>query len=138
MNESRLQHECVVWFGQTYPEKRGQLFAVNNEANGNKQAMYFKSMGVIPGIPDLLFIRDSGKLVGIEMKLPGSKHKIDHVQNQVDWGMKIIGLGCESYFCKSMNEFMRIIQGPAKGMSVLTALDVNQMIIQSKKKTIIF
>lgn len=135
--EDKLQHSCVLWFSQEHLEMKGQLFAINNTANSPKQALHLKSLGVVPGVADLLFIRPSGKLVAIEMKYPDSIHNLDHVRRQAKWGAIVVKLGGESYFCTSLEQFKLIIEDDID-KNILTCFDVLDICKKSKIKTIKF
>ena len=134
--EDKLQNECILNFSQKHPDMKGQLFAVNNTANSKKQAMHLKSLGVLPGVSDLIFIRPSGIIVAIEIKVPGSRHNLEHVKRQARWGKLIMNLGGESYFCTSLIQFECIIENVTE--DVLTGDEVLYMCNKSKLKTIKF
>ena len=94
MKENRLQYEIVVWFSQTYPQYRGHLFTVNNNTFNVKDAATKRAMGLFKGVSDLIFIvPNSGKIAGIEIKAPGSKHTTDHIKIQLEWGNIITNAG---------------------------------------------
>lgn len=94
MTEKRLQYELVLWFSQKYPELRGHLFEINNDTYNVKHAMTRRAMGMISGVSDLIFVvPKSGKTAAIELKAPSSVHSKEHIQNQVDWGVKMIKSG---------------------------------------------
>lgn len=87
MTEKQLQFKIVTWFSQTYPEYYGLLFEVNNDTYNAKHAMARRGMGMISGVSDLIFIMPgSGKVCGIELKAPGSRHDKNHIYNQLRWG----------------------------------------------------
>lgn len=91
MQENRFQHDFIMWFGQTWPEYRNLLFMVHNEAKSKKEASYLKSMGLISGASDLALIQPNhGHFCGLELKASGSIHSVDHIQNQINWGRKVI------------------------------------------------
>ena len=135
MNESRFQYECVTWFSQQMVDQHGQLFAVTNEAKNNKDAMYQKSMGVYPGVSDLIYIRSSGSLVGIELKIAGSRHDSSHIRRQCNWLMTVKKLGNEGYFCTSLHDFISVIKG-IKGHNAYTPEEVLELI--GEKKSFVF
>lgn len=89
--EAQLQHDVIVWFSQEYPDFRGLLFEVNNDTYNRNHAMKRRSLGMIKGVSDLVFIIPSnGHVAGIELKAPGTTHQMDHVKNQVSWGKTLI------------------------------------------------
>src|SRR6056297_498023 len=94
MTEQQLQHEIVMWFSQQYPQHRGLLFEINNDTQAMKQAMKRRAMGMIAGASDLGLINpNNGQFIGIELKAPGSRHKLKHIKQQVEWGQKLIDAG---------------------------------------------
>lgn len=91
MRENKFQHDFIMWFGQTWPEHRNLLFMIHNEAKSKKEASYLKSMGLISGASDLALIQPNyGHFCGLELKAPESTHSVDHIQNQINWGRKVI------------------------------------------------
>ena len=133
--EKILQAKMVMAFSQRHPELRGLLFAVNNEANSNRQAMAFKALGVFKGASDLVYCRD-GKIVAIEVKAPGEKHLRNHIINQLDWGTRITLAGGEYYIATSIMSFMSIIKGDI--WHEVYTLDKIQELLEASKSTIIF
>ncbi len=92
--EAQLQYEIVVWFSQEFPDFRGLLFEVNNDTYNMKHAMKRRSMGMIKGISDLIFIiPNNGRIVGIELKANNSRHTKTHIQSQINWGKTLIENG---------------------------------------------
>jgi hypothetical protein len=56
-SEDRIQQECYRWFHNTYPELRGLLFHVpNGGKRDGREAKKLKTMGVVPGVADLIFL----------------------------------------------------------------------------------
>ncbi len=94
MKEKKLQYELVVWFSQEYPQLRGLFFEANNDTYNVKHAMKRRSMGMISGVSDLIFVMPkTSVIVGIELKAPKSVHSKQHIQNQITWGEQIIANG---------------------------------------------
>jgi len=135
MKEKILQAKMVMEFSQRFPESRGLLFAVNNEANSNKQAMVFKALGVIKGASDLVYCLD-GKLIAIEVKAPSQKHKRNHIMNQLDWGTRITLGGGEYYIVTSVESFLSVINADIS--DEVYTLDKIQTLLTESKSTIIF
>lgn len=133
--EKILQAKMVMAFSHRYPERRGLLFAVNNEANSNRQAMVFKALGVVKGASDLIYCSD-GKLIAIEVKAPGEKHSRNHIINQLDWGTRIVLAGGEYYIATSVLSFLSIIKGDI--YHEVYTLDKIQALLTESKSTIIF
>lgn len=67
-SEDRIQADCFTWFNNTFPLLRGLLYHVPNGGTRNKmEAMKFKAMGVVAGIPDIVF-HYKGKTYFFEFK----------------------------------------------------------------------
>ena len=110
-NEHALQADIVVWFCNTYPERRGTLWA--NFAEQNKvQASMKKPLGLVRSLPDLMNVQD-GKLIGIELKLPGTRHERNHLIEQATWLIKNPHKG---YFCDSLDMAKAILTGTGEGI----------------------
>lgn len=68
MSELRLQSSCYQKFWNKYPEYRRCLFSVPNGGTRNKvEAMSLKASGLVPGVPDMIFLC-RGKAYGLEFK----------------------------------------------------------------------
>lgn len=108
-NEDILQHQCIKAFSEKYPEQRGLLFAVINDTYSRNHAVTMRSLGMISGAADLIYVRD-GKIVGIEVKHEGSIHDADHIRRQLWWGETIIKSGGEYYMVSSVEAFFGVIE----------------------------
>lgn len=54
--EGRIQAEAFTWFNNEYPHLRGLLYHVpNGEKRDPVTANKLKAMGVVPGVPDIVF-----------------------------------------------------------------------------------
>lgn len=52
--EGRIQSDCFLWLWNGYPKTRGLLYHIANGGYRTPvEAMRFKAMGVVPGMPDL-------------------------------------------------------------------------------------
>lgn len=80
-SEIQLQAECFQWLWNTHPETRLCCFHVPNGGSRNAiEGMQLKASGVVPGIPDLLWLYN-GYLNAFELKtLNGT---ISEAQNKV-------------------------------------------------------
>lgn len=104
-NEHQFQADCVIWFSKQYPQYRGKLWANFAEQNGI-QASIKKSLGLVGGLPDLMFSINS-KFYGIELKLPQTVHKVNHLIDQSTWLIENTNTG---FFCDTMDGFKYIIE----------------------------
>lgn len=86
MNEKQLSSLIVREITNIQPEKRKQLFHIANERNSKEQAFEAKAIGIISGVSDFLYFERDTPLIGMEIKVPGSFHKVDHIISQIEWG----------------------------------------------------
>jgi len=134
MTEKQFQAKLVMEFSQMYPQRNGLLFAVNNEANSNKQAMALKALGVCKGVSDLIYCNN--QFTGIELKVPGAKHSRNHILSQYDWGCGIALQGGNYYIATNRDSFFSIIHGDID--SRVYTLDRIKALLETSRKTIIF
>jgi len=126
MSEEKLQSDIVVKFSQLYPEKRGQLFHPSNERNSTQQAFRAKAIGIVSGVADLiLFDRKIGN-VATELKLPESRHVVNHITQQLQWGKVWESQGGTWRLCRTVEEAMDCYNGGL--VSGLTIMEVERMI----------
>lgn len=104
--EARLQARCVVGHAAKYPERRKFLIGYFAETKSRVEGAQKQSLGLVRGVSDLMYFW--GRFRGIEMKFPGSSHKVDHLKEQCEW---LITVPDEGYFCDSEEMFWEIIEG---------------------------
>ena len=136
MSEEKLQSEIVRKFSELFPDKRGQLFHVPNQRAHKLQAFIARAIGIFPGVSDLIYFEDDLKL-GLEIKAPDSRHKVQHVEQQVKWGEILESKKGIWRIVRSVDDAISLIEGDyTKG---LTISDVREMIrLNGGKKTIKF
>jgi len=139
-SEDQLQSSIVRKFSELHPEKRGQLFHVANERNHALQAMQARSKGIFPGVADLIYIDLKSmfqpRILGIELKTPGSSHKVDTVRQQVEWGEILEKNGGTWRLCDNIDDAMYCINGFYEGF---TTQEVREKLANNgNKKTIKF
>lgn len=119
MNETQLQAAIVAKFSQKYPKKRGQLFHVPNERNHALQAMKASSLGIVPGVGDLLFFSKKFN-ISTELKAPGYRHKVSQIKAQIKWGRTWVKNGKKNHWrlCKTVDEAISCYEGNYKGMTL--------------------
>lgn len=67
-SEAKIQQDCFVWFWNTFPALRKTLFHVPNGGyRGRVAGNKMKSIGVVAGIPDFIFVH-AGSVYFIELK----------------------------------------------------------------------
>jgi hypothetical protein len=104
MNEDQQQQQSVLYFNNKYKHLRGRLFRTENKTTSNA-----KGLGLVKGVADLQFILDNGCIAPIELKAYGSRHKVKHLQHQLDWLKQVKKLSGHAYFCFSVDEFKELI-----------------------------
>jgi hypothetical protein len=111
--ENIIQHEIVKWFSQQYPQHRGLLFEINNDSPGGvKQIMKRQAMGMIPGLSDLMFlVPGRGEYAGIEIKGYQSRHSLEHIVTQWEWGKKIRDNGGYWIMTSNIDNITLFIEG---------------------------
>lgn len=134
MSEEKLQSDIAVAFSQRYPNKRGQLFHVSNERNNKIQAYRAKAIGIVAGVADFVFFSENFN-VATELKVPGSRHEVEHIKTQMWWGEIWEKQGGIWRLCRTVEEAMSCYEGDFKG---LTLGDLNSYFKNYKKRTIIF
>jgi hypothetical protein len=133
--EQKLQAEIVMSFSQQCPEDRGLLWSVRNMTINIQDAMTQRAVGMVSGASDLMYFKDNC-FIGIEVKTPGSRHDKDHVQRQLDWGMKIERQGGLYFIVKSVSGFWACLQHKYHN-DVLTTAGITKL-LQNSGKTIKF
>ena len=77
-SETKIQHICVEWFRNTFPNVAGLLFAIPNGGTRTKKSGFMRKYeGAIAGVADLilLFPRGGKCSLCIEMKTPRKKER---------------------------------------------------------------
>ena len=91
--EDRVQHDFFMWFSHTRPECEGMIFEVYNNSETPKGGQYRKAMGRKAGVADACGLTPLGEFLAIEIKAPGSSHKIKQLNTELRWGRKVIENG---------------------------------------------
>lgn len=106
--ESDIQVACVSWFRMAYPEYL--CFSVPNGGSRNAiEAANLKREGALAGVADLIVVIQ-GKVIFIEMKASKGRQS----QNQLDFEKKVTRLGFDYYICRSLRDFISIIENIIK------------------------
>lgn len=105
MSEDQIQAHCYQYFHNTYPNQRGLLFSVPNGGFRNKiEAMKLKATGLVPGIPDIIYLYKSIPF-GIEMKTETGITSSEQKNIHAVWKAN----GIKVYICRSLEQFKEII-----------------------------
>lgn len=148
MSEIRLQSEIARKFSELFPLKRGQLFHVSNERNNAMQAMQARAIGIFPGVADFLYfqkkpgfevngvdVKSSIYLIAIEVKEPGTRHKREHIEQQLEWARILKNQGGTWRLVRSVEEAICCTELNFQG---LTIQEVEIMLKNVDTKTIKF
>lgn len=134
MSEIRLQSDIARKYSELFPLKRGQLFHVSNERNNALQAMQARSIGIFPGVSDFIYF-EMNLFLGMEVKEPGTRHKREHIEQQVEWGRTLESQGGVWRLVRTVEEAISCIELDFQG---LTIKEVETMLKNVKTKTILF
>lgn len=106
--ESKLQRECVKWFGLQYPKIKYLLIAI---PNGGKrsiiEASIMKSEGVKAGTPDLFLAVPNKSHPGLFIEMKYGSGRVTMRQRYMIEELKKQGYQVE--ICRSISEFMNIL-----------------------------
>lgn len=111
-SETKIQHTCVTWFRETFPNVAPLLFAIpNGGVRTKKSGAMRKYEGAIAGVSDLilLFPRGGKSCLCIEMKTPQIKGKKAGTQSpaQKEWQGIVEKYGSVYVVCRGLIEFIR-------------------------------
>lgn len=105
--EAKIQADSVITFADRFPHLRGNLFATFHEVTSGIEGSMKKSLGLVRGVSDLIYI-DSYKRIGaIEMKAPETYHDIIHVLEQCRFMLKNAAWG---RFCISIEDVISLVE----------------------------
>ena len=112
--ESKIQHICVEWFRDVFPDRANLLFAVPNGGwRGTKAGAVAKYEGQVRGVADLIFLYPSnGKSsLCIEMKRPKAKGRPGGRQEPVqkEWQDLVESNGSAYVICRGLPEFIKAV-----------------------------
>ena len=118
-SEDSLQAKIVRAFSDKYPERRGQLFLVDNNADNAATMGKKLTLGLIKGVSDLI-LSDNGNMVGIELKTLDSRHDAKHCIEQAEWIKNWCGRGG---FCTSLEMFWDMYYNRSNGIPPQKVID---------------
>ena len=113
-SETKIQHICVTWFRETFPNVGPLLFAIpNGGIRTKKSGAMRKYEGAIAGVADLilLFPRSGKSSLCIEMKTPHVKGKRAGTQSdeQKEWQALVEKYGSVYVVCHGLIEFINSV-----------------------------
>ena len=107
-SEHRLQAKIFIEIWNTMPETHGFLFSTFQETLTPAEGAIKKSLGLVAGVSDMIYITPKKEMIGIELKAPDSYHKVVHIIAQAQW---LINVPNKGYFCDSLEMAKKIING---------------------------
>lgn len=112
--EAKLQAKMVIDFSQKCPDQKGRLIGYFAETENKIEGATKLSLGLVKGASDLFYIRPDGRMTGIEVKAPNSRHNVQHLLEQCEWLIKVPVVG---WFVDSVKMFWDVIYGCDPGIS---------------------
>ncbi|AGO47848.1 VRR-NUC domain protein [Cellulophaga phage phi46:1] len=105
ISEARLQQDIFTKHWNCYPDERKLLFSVNNNSHNKVKGAMMKSIGVVSGVSDLIYLNPrTVKPQFIELKIESGTQQ-DH---QKDWQQLIESIGFDYYIARSVEDFNEI------------------------------
>jgi hypothetical protein len=101
VSESRLQSECYLHFHNNHPALRGRLFCVNNNPRNAIDGARLRSIGLIKGVSDMIYLRDNLPPLCLEFKTAIGTQQPE----QKEWQRVAEATGAQYVIIRSMEEF---------------------------------
>ena len=103
--EGRLQQNIFTKHWNQYPEERRLLFAINNNSVNRIKGAQMKSIGVVKGVSDMIYINPRTQTTQfLELKLPNGRQKPE----QIEFQQKVEKLGFEYHIIKTIEKFNKV------------------------------
>ena len=134
-NEKQLQASIFIDFSQKRPEEKGLLWSTRNQTFSAKDGMTQKAMGMVAGVSDLIYFKET--FVGLEVKQKGKVHKSSHITQQLNWGKKITNNGGLWFIITSLEGFWAVLNEDFNHEDVYSVERVEE-ILNKGSKTVIF
>ena len=104
ITEARLQADCFQWHYNAFPQLRGLLFTVDNNATDGAKGGIRKAMGRVAGVSDMIYLY-GGRCYCLEFKLPGKRQSTA----QRDWQQTVEAQGIHYAIIESESAFRKAI-----------------------------
>ncbi len=93
--EARIQQDIFQWHWKNCPLERKLLFMVHNEAPDKVKGAVWKSMGLVPGVSDMIYLNPrTKKVMFLEIKTSAGTQS----PSQKDFEATVIRSGFDEYF----------------------------------------
>jgi len=99
--EARLQSECYLHFWNSNPALRKRLFCVHNNPKDKREGAILRSLGMVAGVSDMLYLRDNLPPLCLEFKTAIGTQQPE----QKEWQRVAEATGAEYRIIRSMEEF---------------------------------
>jgi len=116
-SEDILQQHCFQWFRLQYPDRI--IYHVPNGGKRNYlEAVKFKRMGVVAGVPDLVIPEPTQEYHGLYIELKANKNK--PTPNQRTMIEQLASRGYRVEVCNEFEQFKRVVKGYFEGRMKFT------------------
>ena len=106
-SEAAIQGEAIMWAWNERPETRGRLFLVDNNPLNKIDGARRKALGMIAGVSDTIYLRQSQPPLCIEFKDETGKQS----DAQKAWQQVAESTGCKYVIVRSLEEFKALFNG---------------------------
>lgn len=108
--EMLLQSSCFLWYHNSYTSdiNRKRFFMVNNNAYNSTEGNKYKTMGVVPGVSDTVFVAPNEMTFYLEFKRPKGG---THSSEQEKFRKMCIESGHTYITMKDKEQFKKFIYG---------------------------
>lgn len=104
MSEEKLQQQIFTWHWNTMPQERGLLFMVHNTPKNAIDGARLKSIGLVKGVSDIVYLKPGGIPIFIELKTDRGRQSPEQIQ----WQRKIQSVGYRYEIVRSLEEFKNL------------------------------
>ena len=104
MSEFKIQAECFQWHWNNFPEQRGRLFTVNNNAPSAYAGSVMKAMGVVAGVSDMIYLSNNGA-VFLEFKDERGRQSL----SQKWWQGVVEAVDYKYVVIRSLEDFQKLL-----------------------------
>lgn len=107
-SEAKLQATCFQNHWNYYPQHRRRLFCINNNSQNALKGAFNKAIGVVAGVADVAYLKESGRVLWLEFKRPGGSQS----DKQIEWQSLCISLGHDYRVIYTEQDFWDAIELP--------------------------
>ena len=105
MTENKLQQQIFTWHWNHFPKERGLLFMVHNSASNRIQGARLKSMGMLRGVSDMIYLNPTqNRPQFLELKIESGRQSI----YQKQWQKLLSSHNYSYHIIRSKQDFINI------------------------------